>query len=265
MRRPAPLPDFMRSAAMDGGNPGLTIDGEGVMVLQANGTSTDIGVATEGVQLHFLLDCGKHLRFCTPHAINRQMDLVCRFCTPPEALEAEGLQSPSSHERAVFDALHTLGLSAGLRFEARLACWHGRIDFVHHPTAALIQVDGQVHFCGTMYNVPLATRRKRDVAMCEAAWREGRVLVRVHWRDADGGGGARLVADVLRGIAAGRAWGPLLVLSAGYNLPPISTPRRPGRLLSLLAALTEALPAAAHSDKQGRLWFEPDPLRKRPP
>lgn len=226
------------------------------MVLEANGAAIDVGCATEGVQLHFVLGCGAHLRYCTPHAVNSPTDLICRHCASEKELEAARLQRPSEWERDVFKALCSSGLGAGLRPEARLELWHGRIDFLHHPSGVLIQVDGEGHFQSRVHNAPKSQLLERDWEMCRAAWENGRALVRLHYRDIAAGATARIVSSAVAAASA-RGKQPLLVLSPGFNLPPQSKDKSNYKQTSMLARLANLQHASMRSDADRMIWIQP--------
>lgn len=222
----------------------------------------DIGCATECVQLHFLFSCGEHMRHCTPHAVKSPIHLVCRYCADEEELEDARLARPSKWERAVFEALCDRGLGAGLRPEARLAHWHGRIDFMHHPSGVLIQVDGEGHFQERMYNLPRTAHMSHDLSMCKWAWEEGRVLVRVHYRDVAAESAALLIARTIK-AASRESNRPLLVLSPAFNPPNPNNPKTMHKQMTLLRMLSQLNHAQTRKCSSGSIWIERSPESPR--
>lgn len=256
MREPRPLQEWKLGALLRAQNEGVTVRADGVVVLTAGGACTLVGTALEGVQLDWMLNCGVHMRRCTPHAVKSERDLVCRYCTEDADL-FEGQRAPTKHERAFLNGMALLQLDTRLRFEVQPRWWRGCVDFVDGPTRMLIQVDGEGHFQRTLYNVPSSQVLHRDADMCEAAWREGCVLVRVHHRDLPTGAGQRLAARLMREPRAG----PLLVLSAHFNLPNPTPKHGFTKQLQLLSTLTSRLTAPTgvvmRSDAHKHIWIQP--------
>lgn len=256
VREPRPLHGWKLRALLRAGNEGLTVREDGVVMLTAQGQTTLIGTATEGVQLDWELDCALHLRRCTSHCIRCEGDLVCRYCTYQADL-LEGQRGPSTHERSFFAAMAALQLDARLRPELQPAWWHGRVDFLDAPTGLLIQVDGEGHFQKTLCNLPRRQVLCRDVDMCVEAWRAGCVLARVHYLDIPTGAGAQLAANLMREPRAG----PLLVLSAHYNLSTTTHTHGSQSQLALICALASRLrrmgACVLRSDSRKQIWFEP--------
>lgn len=266
VREPRPLASWRRRALLDAGNEGLAVREDGVVTLTTDGHTSLIGTATEGVQLDWMLDCGAHARCCTPHAVTSKSSLVCRYCTDAADLD-EGRRGPSTHERAFFSAMVALRLDTRLRAEVQPPWWHGCVDFVDARSGLVIQVDGEGHFQKKISNVPCAQVLRMDLDMCEAAWQAGCVLLRVHYSDIPGGGGA----DLAKALMTNPLSGPLVGLSAHYNLPmPPSTLAIKARLAlirQLAARLNRVSACVPCSDFAGRLWFiRPDvPAHKQMP
>ena len=256
MRQPQPLQAWKLGALLRAENEGLAVRGDGVAIITIDGQAKLIGTATEGVQLDWELDCAMHSRRCTSNCIRSEHDLVCRYCTDQADL-LEGLRAPSQHERSFFAAMAALQLDARLRPEVQPAWWHGCVDFLDAPTGLLIQVDGEGHFQKTFCNLPRSQVLRRDVDMCVTAWRAGCMLARVHHRDIATGAGPQLIARLMREPRAG----PLIVLSAHYNLSN-PTPKRGFEsqlvLMCALAARLQCLGACVMcSDTRKQVWFEP--------
>jgi hypothetical protein len=232
-----------------------------VLVLVEGGAGVPIGEHTEGVQLHYRLGCGVHFRLCTPRAVRGARDLVCRFCTPDEALRAAGEGArPTALERGIFAAMCAAGLGPGLRPEVRVPWWAGRVDFAHAPSGVLIQIDGPHHFRGKAFGLLSSRYAQLDADMCAAAWAAGRVLVRVHHCDTAGGCGANLVAAAVARAQQG-VEGPLLILSSHFWPPEARTPA-PAQRHSVLPFRLQAVlgPLALTRDPGGNLWLAPNPM-----
>lgn len=238
-------------------NPGLRIGADGVLMLLEGGTWVCVGAGTEGVRLHWLLECGVHCVWRTPHAVAAAGELVCRFCLCDQLLRQRGLWPPTLCERRLFWGLQRYGLDGGLRPQVVVDWWPGRVDFGHHPSGVLIQVDGPGHFCGSTYGLPAAAYRRRDVSMCASAWRAARILVRVHHLDLESGTGERVARDVIAAAAAGLP-GPLLVLTPHYSAPRAPHPRCSRKQLLYVRELSAALQLAqVLDDISGTQIFHP--------
>lgn len=233
------MPPWMLAAALHGANAGLQVEGDGVATLPQGGARRPIGRATEGLQLHWVLHCGAHLRLATPKAIHSPAALRCKFCDRADPAVPPGPHNPSDPEARMFAALCVRGLAAALRPEVRVPGWHGRVDLMLWPTQVLVQTDGPQHCTGRMHASPASAQMGADGACCVSMWRRGRVLVRVHWADPTPNVGAALVARVHAQAAAGFN-GPALILSPTLNTqrlrPPPGAACRPG-LLDLVLTL----------------------------
>lgn len=210
--------------------------------------------------MEMVLDCDVHRRCCTIHAVGKPEDLMCPYCSSNEQLAAAGKRRPSSYEREFHSGLTDLGLGARLRAEEVVRGWGGRIDFVDRVSGALFQVDGEGHMLKRLYGVPVSGQLGKDVEMCMQAMKEGRVLVRVHYRDVQNGSGVRLAAETMQQAANGLA-GPVLVLSSCFNLSDPTNIKTVQRQLSLLYALTDALRAerlrfSMYSDAYKQIWIK---------
>lgn len=229
------------------------------MLLYENGRWVDIGASEYEVQLHFRLDCGRHLRYCTPAVVKEPAHLCCKFCslaTDPDNVEG---WRPTMLERSMFLRLCALGIGADLRAEVRLSFWHGRIDFMHFPTEVLIQVDGPHHCKGIGHGLPSNVYAKRDMDMCIKAWHAGRIVVRVHHLGVESGEGVTLVAAVIAAVAAGFP-GPMIVLSSHFNPDAQHMPREPARSRMLQFRLRHQLsPVGVTSDTSRQLYFYKTP------
>lgn len=256
MREPRPLQAWKLRALLRAENEGLAVREDGVVTLAVDGHTRLIGTATEGVHLDWVLACAFHMRRCTPNCIRSEHDLVCRYCTDRAEL-IEGKRAPSVHERGFFAEMAALQLDARLRPELQPAWWPGCVDFMDAATGLLIQVDGEGHFQKTFCNLPRRQVLCRDLHMCVKAWHAGRVLLRVHHLDVHTGAGPRLAARLMREPRAG----PLIVLSAHYNLSNPTHTRGVGHQLKLMCALAAHLQrigaCVMRSDACKHVWFEP--------
>lgn len=249
MRSAEALPEFLADAISSGGNPGFNVGPDGVGRLECSGGApTAIGRATEGVRLSMLLCCGRHLRYCTPHCVKDWNGLVCRFCTSDYELAAMKLTRPSSCERAFAAAMDARGLGAGLWAQVQLDWWHGCIDFVDRSTGICIQVDGEHHFLGRMYGTPRAEFVERDARNCMEALGNGRVLMRLHYRDVDSGVAVKRVARILRGEEAPPC-ASCVMLSPSFNLAGPTPPAKIPKQMRLLGAVLGMRRVCIYSDQ----------------
>lgn len=213
------LDNYKVESLLAAGNEGLTQRADGVLVLLQHGAGGDVErivSSKEQVQLDWSLNCRVHLRHCTPHSICAPSDLICIYCASDEELEGLGKKCPSSHERGFWECMQTWQMVGRLRIEVKLGFWGGLIDYVDGTTGVLIQVDGEHHFAGRMHGESCMQRLDNDARMCIAAWRAGRVLVRVHHLDVKNESGMRLAMRAMRAVTAGRK-GPVLVFSKHFD------------------------------------------------
>lgn len=215
-----------------------------------------MGVAKEGVRLHWKLSCGDCYRLHTPHAITAEEHLLCRFCSTDEELVAAEKERPSGPECILHTWFHKRGLASQLRHEVKLGWLGGRVDFLHVPSSVLVQVDGQQHFAGKMHDVPSCTYMDRDVDMCAAAWQAGRTVVRVHHLDLPPSAGFDPVLQLL--ATPNKPTQPLLLLSPHYNLCAPHHSPSVNKHLALLDKLTEKLKNAySYSTPNKAIYFMP--------
>lgn len=180
----------------------------------------ELGMYSEGVQVDFMLSCGRHLRRCTPNAVRERAELLCRFCCPVSLLQRAHRERPSAHERAMFRLLPAAAPMPEWRWQfcpllpgAALA----PTDFYHPPTGTHLEVDGQQHFTSAMHHAPTPQQQLRDIQKTVALWAAGVALVRIHHADLAGSGAAaaEAAAYAVRTRAHGYC-GPLLVLTPTY-------------------------------------------------
>lgn len=263
MPKVKPLDPRIASAIERAGNPGFRVTAEGFGQLERDGQVIRVGVDKEEIQLEMVLDCDVHRRCCTVHAVGEPEDFMCPYCNSDEQLVAAGKRRPSSYEREFHSGLTDLGLGERLRAEEVVGGWSGRVDFVDRVSGAGFQVDGEGHMQKRLFGVPVSGQLEKDVEMCMQAMKEGRVLVRVHYRDVQNGSGVHLAAEIMRQAAIGLA-GPVLVLSSCFNLSDPTNSNTVPRQLGLLYALIKALrakriPFSMYSDACKQIWIKPCP------
>ena len=104
----------------------------------------------------------------TPKALKKADDLVCRLCNPNLVkVDTEVTFIQKGQEKGFLDGMIWQYQPAAPRW------WRGRIDFLHHPTKTLIQVDGSAHF-GRYRDGQPGVQLKMDIAFNADAWGRGR-------------------------------------------------------------------------------------------
>lgn len=257
-RVPGRLPERLRSALSGGGNEGVVDAGDGGLYVWCGGALTFIGVATEGLLLDWMLDCGRHRRRCTPHGMAPAHSLVCRYCARPSTLVCMKLKPPSHHERSAHQLLAILGLGAALRPETRLPGWPGALDFFLPAPRLAIQVDGEGHFTKRMFGEPTAAQRATDLRMAAWAWQQGLALLRVHHADV-----STHLAPLIGSMHTHRAahpTTPLLVLTCSFAMGAATSQPGTCPAACYIEALARTLPdACARTGPVASLWFVPRP------
>lgn len=261
MRRAGPVAatrgQWFTDALLHSNNPSLREDETGRLVLQQAGTCLDIGCSKEIVQLHFQLSCGMHYRLCTAHAVTDESRLRCLFCSPPPARKKGAPKGPTELERTMHAGLAGAGLGPALRAEYRPSWWGGAIDFMHHPTGVLIQVDGPHHFTSTMYGTPTTRQQARDLKMGGAAWEQRCILLRAHHADVESGMATTIAINLIQQASTGLQ-GPCVVLTPSYVPHGALSEHATGEVHAWLNALLLHLPGAcARMDSKGCMWLAP--------
>lgn len=238
-------------------NEGLQVASSSTAWVLHGGEYSVITPSTGGEQLHWRLSCGKHLRRCTANAIRDEQDLFCRFCTHRNTLKARHMAVPSKHEARMQRMLDGMGWAARWRPQVYVEPWRGLVDFMIMPECVLLQVDGEGHFCKSMYGVPTADQQRTDLEMAASAWRMGHALLRVHHRDLT----SKCMPSLLAAVATHRQQSPtlpLLVLTASYSMHTLSPAQRPAAHAEYLARLQRCLGSAcARADCDNNTWWEP--------
>jgi hypothetical protein len=248
---------WFKDALLHSNNPSLCEDETGRLVLQQAGTSIDIGCSKEQVQLHFRLSCGVHYRLCTPHSVTGASRLRCLFCSPPLVPRKGAPKGPTDLERTMHAGLVGAGLGPALRAEYRPSWWGGCIDFMHHPTGVLIQVDGPYHFASTLHGTPPARQQGRDLNMNSAAWEHGRILLRAHHADVESGMATTIATNLIQ-LASTGLQGPCVVLTPSCVPHGALGAHAPDEVHAWLNALLLHLPGAcARIDSKGCMWLAP--------
>ena len=264
VRRPARGADWWEDALLGGGNGGLVVHlGDGSLwhpLAAAQGGWIAVGRTTEGLKLDFALSCGRHLRRCTPHAVQQPRHLLCRFCTSDSDLKRARRERPSGPERAMFTMLAVLRPGREWRWQVcpplPAPARPKPLDFMHVPTAIYLEVDGKQHFSGGMHGVPCDEQQRIDVEWMQKLWAMGAALVRVHHADV----GPAAVAVVRKALALREAGstGPLLLLTPSYNPGPAVAHGRVLDPWAFINALQGVLGAATRTiDSNGAVCFWP--------
>jgi hypothetical protein len=119
----------------------------------------------------------QHYRLITPKALQKPKDLQCRLCNP-EMVDV-------GTEVAFIERGQEAGFLKDIIWQWQPAdpkWWHGRVDFLHHPTMTLIQIDGSAHFERYRSGQP-GQQLQRDMQFNKAAWDRGERVLRIHHAD----------------------------------------------------------------------------------
>lgn len=253
-----PLDEYKLLALLKGGNEGLVLLPGGTVALVRDGEYSIITSSTEGQKLHWQLACGKHMRWCTPHAVKIEADLMCRYCTNRNKLKSLGKVAPTKYEARMHSIFDGMGWQARWRPQVQVGCWPHPVHFMIMPECVLVQVDGEGHFCKSMYGTPTAAQQQIDVSMNASAWRMGHALLRVHYRDLK----SESMPSLLSPVVSHRqriTTEPLLVLSASYSMHTLSHARAPAAAAEYMAALQAQLPkVGVRLDADHNAWLQPN-------
>lgn len=223
-----------------------------------DGDSMPIGRHSESKQFFFTLSCGVHHHMCTPKAVTSEKRLLCSWCEPPARLKAAGVRRPTEPERDMHASLGDFGVCEVWVREARLPWWHGQLDFWFPTRGLALQVDGPHHFLLQPRTPHERQQATIDCSMCEAAWRAGCGVVRVHHLHASTKAAAVDVSFALH-LRALHPAAPLLILGAGFQ--PEACGAMAGRrdAAAFLTALQDALKTPPLELPSGSILFSPSP------
>jgi hypothetical protein len=203
-----------------------------------------INMSLERPQLYFkTAGCSpgqQHYRLITLKALQKPTDLECRLCNP----ELVGV----STEVGFIKKGQAAGSLGGIIWQWQPAdpkWWHGRVDFLHHPTRTLIQIDGSAHFERYRGGKP-GKQLLSDIKFNKAAWGRGERVVRIHHVDLPE------CEQVLQPCFQKR--GPFIALSLSYAQEGW---KQGGQVMGYIEAMAEQLSCKLYCTKGCRevMWL----------
>lgn len=207
-------------------------------------TKTPISNSMTGHQFYFALEgCSpgrQHYRYCTPHALRAQADLLCPFCKGGTRAWLEHRRSSIlDSEASIMCMLAMLHLDTSYSWQVRVAFWAAPVDFkcIHH--SVIIQADGSCHF-KRMYDSTTGKQLDDDLRFCAAAYSAGYSVVRVHDLQVANTSNPAFLAAAVSTAASTRC----IVLSPGYASVCMYDS---GRFVTYAGMLCDSLPGCCMS------------------
>ena len=137
-------------------------------------------------------NCRCHAAELTVQAANRDAFATCIYCDDPASLPA-GVSPASDHARYAAELLRAEPSVQLLFTETKvLNGTHGGFDFsallrgkpgIADERRLEIEVDGPQHFISNMYDTTAEAQQEADARKDAAAWRQGRCVLRLHYKD----------------------------------------------------------------------------------
>lgn len=128
------------------------------------------------------MHCGQHYAYLTVRTIEDDgRALTCLRCQPLDG-------KPSQHERTAYEYIEALQKCHEYNnilwvCEARIVKNKAPVDVYFVQEKLVLQIDGEAHFKGKLYNTLATAQARIDARFDDACWNQGFKLVRVHFKD----------------------------------------------------------------------------------